>query len=99
MTIPQILTQIRGVLPSYGIATFHRDRKRLKVAPTNYGRPTQYPDDIVAAILVSRGYKPELPASRLFPPADTAAARLSLPTLAELRRIKPAKATKGKAKR
>jgi hypothetical protein len=91
MTIPQILEQVRLVLPTYGVATFHRDRKRLKAKPTNYGRPTQYPADIVATILQSRGYSPTTPQVRMLPPADTAAARLKMPTLAELRRMKPAK--------
>jgi hypothetical protein len=92
--VPDAVKQLKTALGSYSRSAFYRDAAHVGAKPLGIRqRPAVYPASVVKLILARRGVAVTLP------PEDTAAARLSLPTLAELRRIKPAKATKAKAKR
>ena len=96
MTIPEIIESVSAVAGNYCESSFHRDRKRLNIEPLGIRqRPQQYPLTAVPLILAARGYAPDV--APLLPPADTAARRLGLVTLPELRNEK--RKAKRKARR
>jgi hypothetical protein len=94
MTIPQIIKDVTAVLGTYSPATFHRDRRALKIKPFGVRqKPQQYPGDTAERIVKARGYEVALLPMRPLSPLDTAKARLdSMPELRHVRsKAKPAK--------